>query len=325
MLIGACLLLLLSLPRSAVAQTPAPALSVHRTPGAESCPDAAWLERTVSSVVGQQLASAGDSVEVRFSYSDGTYSAVISYSSSPGEQSRREIRDVSDDCADLGHATATALTILFELKAETAQKQPEIAPPPATEPARAEPANEAVVSASERPPRLSLAASVGAAFAYGLVDGASFGALFEGTFAREWFGVHAGVLWLPDARHEVPPGAIETELFSLSLRGCWRAWRGSFATLGACTGFFAGALDAEANGFTTNTDTQRPWLAIPLGLEMERSHAAGAGLGFDWRLTALGVVPLRRESLAVSGLGTVLEPTRVGILVQLAVGPRWLF
>ena len=320
MLIGACLLL----PRPAVAQTPAPALRVHRTPGAESCPDAAWLERTVSAVVGRTLDSAGDSVDVQFSHSDGTYSAVISYSSSPGEQSRREIRDVSDDCADLGHATATALTILFELKAETAAKQPPIAPPPRAEPPHPEPSSSAGTSASEPPARGSLAASVGAAFAYGLIDGTSYGALFELTFAREWFGVHGGALWVPDERHPVAPGSITTELRSLSLRGCWRAWRGSFATLGGCSGFFAGVLKAEASGFTTNTDTQRPWLAVPFGLELERSHSADAGLGFDWRLTALGVVPLRRESLAVSGVGTVVEPARVGLLVQLAVGPRWL-
>ena len=320
-MVGACLLV----PRPVDAETRTPVLVVHRTPGAESCPDAAWLERTVTAVVGRQLDSADDTVEVLFSTGDGAFSAVISYSSSPGEQSRREIRDVSDDCADLGHATATALTILFELKAETASKQPETAAPLLPEPHVQEPERPPEIGAPERLPQASLALSLGPAVAYGLIDDTSFGALFEATFARRWLGVHAGALWLPEEQHDVAPGVIDTELKSLSLRLCWRAWRGSFATLGGCGGFFAGALQAEASGFTTNTDTQRPWLAVPLGLELERSHLAGSGLGFDWRLMALAVVPLRRESLAVSGVGTVVEPARVGVLVQLSIGPRWLF
>lgn len=326
MLIAACLLLPRAVHGQALVDRPAPApvLIVHRAPGAESCPDAAWLERSVRAVVGNELENSDPAVEVLFSHADGAYSAVISYSPSPSEHSRREIRDVSDDCADLAHATATALTILFELKAEAASKPPEIAPPPPAAPVATEPPSSAAAPAARRRPDVSVAASLGAAVAYGLIDDTSFGALFEATFAREWLGVHAGAFWVPAEQHEVAPGSIDTELGSLSLRVCWRALRGSVATLGGCAGLFAGTLRAQASGFTTNTDTERPWLAVPLGLELERSHTAH-GLGFDWRLSALGVVPVRRESLAVSGVGTVVEPARLGLLVQLAVGPRWLF
>jgi hypothetical protein len=86
--------------------------------------------------------------------------------------------------------------------------------------------------------------------------------------------------------------------------------------LGACGGFFAGALSAAASGYTGNSQATRPWFAATAELFVDGPLPFSV---FRYRLGVSGIVPVRTEVFRITDVGVAYDTPALGGLLTLAL------
>ncbi len=282
-------------------------LVVTRGDGAGDCPDADEVRRLALGAVPPSLAPRVHAYRVSFERSGGAYRAEI-VDDTAGRA--RRLEDLGPGCGPLGQAAAQVVATMWSSERDDTSPAPP--PSPALAPALAPPRS-SEVSPSLRSRKVRGVFGAGAALAAGIVRPAA--PAFFGDVALEL--AHAslalGALWIPAQTLAVTPGSIEVQLFAGSLRGC--AFSGGETQLGVCAKVLAGAVRAEAAGYSTDTQRARVWLAIEP--EVYVDHAV---LGWLRGRAALGaVVPLRAETFSVTGAGAAYATPPVGGLASLSL------
>lgn len=126
------------------------------------------------------------------------------------------------------------------------------------------------------------------------------------------FRAGLGALWVPTQSLKLEPGHVDESLLAGTARGCLSLAGGRRVEFDVCSGLFVGALDARAEGFTSNERRTRAWLALPL--ELSVADLSGA-LGWELSATALG--SLVHHDFQVEGLGPPYRAPRFGAMVTL--------
>lgn len=287
-----------------------PPLVVDRASGAESCPDAGELTRSVESVRGRS-APASIRYKVHFSRQGTAFGARIEDRTS---RSVRELSDVGNDCSGIARATAITLALLFDAEPETnatstndaanaapASKRPTrpaLVPEPQVDP----PAD--VSLKSERGSRKarddaswSSAVHLGAAALAGVAAPSAFGpSLAVDVAARHWRG-EVEAIWSPSQTRSFQGGTIATSLLVGSGHVCLTPARLWDLRLEVCSGVTLGRITAEAAGFVRNVRSHRPWIAIPvLATVASDVHTWG------WQAGIGALIPGQREDFQIAGL-----------------------
>lgn len=289
-------------------------LSVTRSADAVGCPDARELKLATEALLEAPISSERPLIHVAFERHGPGFVATLRRADS--DHAGRKLRDRHGECAPLAQAVVTTLALMLETRAdEPALPTPEPEPvPPAPEPV-------------PPPPRPTPASAPSPyEFALGLEGGAGYGVLGgwspllggQLAFGGGALRVRLGALYLPPQRTELGPGSVEVGLIAISTRACLRWLDLSTLDLYGCSGVFGGVLRGRARGYTRDFERSRPWLALPLEV------FAAAPLGSERsalsaRLGATALVPARRETFSVEGLGPAVEPERVAVLLWLGL------
>jgi hypothetical protein len=104
---------------------------------------------------------------------------------------------------------------------------------------------------------------------------------------------------------------VHERLLSGFARLCVPAWQQRNLRLDACSGAFAGAVTAEAEGYTRNERHTRTWIAVPV-----EAAFAGWSSPVGWELSIAALLPLRRPDYTIEGLGTVYASPPVGAMLS---------
>ena len=313
---------------SAAAQ--APALEVVREPGAERCPDAAALLARVEQL--RQRPDSGEAARYRVRFARAEQGFVASVAPRADPARARVLRDRGQTCIALERAAAVTLSLLLDSDARDGTHPPRAAttallasPAVTSQPSGvlARPAGTAVVAdrhgeserESERasepahsPPRVQLA--IGAGALAGVLR--PFAPALHAELGLAAGRMRAGLagLFAPEQGHALGPGEVRERLIAGAARGCFAPWLDAALRLDACTGLYAGALHARADGFSRDQSASRLWLALPIGLTL-----SSTSLPFGWELDAALLWPLRRDDFAVEPLGTAYaSPKLAGLL-----------
>ncbi len=284
-------------------------LSVTRGASAEDCPTADELVATTEALLEHPPPHGQLLLRVEFEHQAGRYVArLLRLDVATGA---RELADDHPECATLSQAVVTALALMLDTRAARLSSPP---PPPS----RPEPQAVAKEPEPARPPppaqhRFGIELQGGAAL--GVVERRRFAPYFEGGLGlgSGAFRASLGALWLPSQRSELGPGYVDTQLIAVTTRACVRLIDAAL-DLFACSGVFGGTLRAEAQGYTVDYSEQRPWLALPFELSLAGKLSEGDGLATGFRLGATLLVPARRQTFSVEGLGTAVEPARFAVL-----------
>lgn len=289
------------------------ALRVERGAGAEECADAAGLGERIVRIRGRTDTPKNANYAVSFARAADTFSASIR--SGPNGESQRVLEGHGPTCAALSQATAVTLALLLDSEAENAPPPPPDPPPPQPKVAR-RPDEPQLVERPRSPPRLdgTLALGVaGLAFVLRPLSPAFVGEVGL-RLERVRFGL--GVLWNPTQSLALDPGRVHEALLSGTARSCVALSRTPSLQLDVCSGVLVGAVSAEAEGFTSNEQRRRTFLAIPL--ELSVADLSGS-VGWEVSATALG--SLIHRDFRVEGLGEAYHAPRVGALLTVrAVG-----
>jgi hypothetical protein len=313
-LAGGCLTVLSPLSASAEVSL-AGWLEVERHDRAAACPDAPSLRTATEALLDSAPLTSETLIRVEFERSGARFAAHLSRQGTEGGS-----RKISghDDCATLAQAVATALAVMLETRLPAApQPAPSSAEPPA--PARPRP----VQRRSSAPTnRFGLAAEGGIAWEI-MERGAPFLAV-SGALQQSGLRASLGGLWVPSQSLEFGPGEVELEFVGASTRLCFRFVRTRAADFWSCSGMVAGVLSARATGYTENAQQARPWLALPLELSVSSSTEPDDALPFGWRAGATLLVPARRHTFSVQGLGRAVEPAPIAGLIWFGLdGAAW--
>jgi hypothetical protein len=128
--------------------------------------------------------------------------------------------------------------------------------------------------------------------------------------------VSIGAFVLPPVRNELGPGRVEVGLTGVTTRACLRLLDSTALDLFSCSGLFGGILAATATGYTQDFERNRPWLALPFELFLAAPLGApDSALGLRTGATLL--VPARRETFSVQGLGAAVEPESLAVMLWL--------
>jgi hypothetical protein len=283
------------------------AIVVDRAPGSERCPDAEALGARVAQIRGRAAGDAAIGYRVAFARKDDGFLATIR--SATGAGSVRTLEHDGAHCGALGHAVALTLALLFDADVEAKVVEP---PPPAAPAATAAPAAPRLPSSPPRARKWSL--SIGAAGLVGILRPVS-PALFADTevdFANVRLG--AGGLFAFPQNLPLGPGAVRERLVGGFARGCLTTWRREFLQLDVCSGLSAGAVTAEAEGYTQNHRRTRIWIAVPV--EAAFGHRASP---IGWEVSIAGLVPLRRSDFTVDGVGEAYASPPLGAMLSVRV------
>ena len=283
-------------------------ITVARGEGAESCPDAAELQRIASA--SHAPASTTHGYRVTFERTATTFRAEIV------DETTKRIRRLIDRgarCAPLGDAVAVVLATMWgsERMEESPEPAPQVPPP--------QPPPPPVLPREASPPpslatRTHWIAGAGGGIAAGLVRPIAPALIADIALERAWFAMALGVLWIPDQAIDLSPGTVHVQLAAANVRGC--AFFGRDTRLGLCARFFAGALDARGTGYEVSSHETRPWLAGGLDVFL------GGALPITtmrYRLSTSAIVPIHAEAFSVSGVGTAYETPAIGGLVTLSI------
>jgi hypothetical protein len=293
-------------------QTAANWLSVERSDDALSCPDASALQSAAEALLESPPDGQTRLIHVAFERREGRYLAILRRADS--DHAGRKLRDTHSDCEPLAQAVATTLALMLETRAGDAKP---------SEPARRRTAPIAQPAPEQRPaaprpraPDYEFALGVSAGAGQGVIHGWS--PLLAGhlAFGSGALRVSLGALQLLPTTRELGPGSVEVELTAVTTRACLRWLDSIVVDFYACSGVFGGVLQARARGYTSDFERSRPWLALPLELFAAVPFGAeDSALGLRAGGTLL--VPARRETFAVQGLGAAVEPERVAVLLWL--------
>jgi hypothetical protein len=275
-------------------------LAVARSDDASGCPDAETMRSLVATGAGSSLRTPAHAYRVDFSRSDASYRAVI-VDLTTGRT--RRLDDTGLGCGPLGQATAQVVATMWSSERDEPESSPPaVAPPKAEEPRP--------VTRPERSARWILGA--GPMFAFAIVRPAALALGGAGGVELDHVSVGLGALWIPPQRIDVAPGSIDVDLVAGSAWGC--VFRGDETRIGLCGRLFAGALQGEGSGFTSNEQRVRPWFAIEPELNAE--HVFGWLRG---RAAAGAVVPLHAETFSITGAGAAYATPVVGGLASLSL------
>jgi hypothetical protein len=278
-------------------------LNVVRADDLPQCPDAAQLRRVASPFVAPSAAAATHAYRVVFMRFEGKLRAEI-VDETAGRI--RRLEDSGIECAPLGQAVAVVLATMWSSEKSQPEPPPALPPPPPPPPPRAPPP----IAAPS--PRWQLAE--GAALAIGLIRPATAAMRLDGGIHVERFSLRMGVLWLPEQRIEVAPGAVTVQLISGDASGC--AFLPFRTELGLCANVYGGGIFAAGTGYSANASRSRPWFAI--GPE---AFIDGPLLRrwLRYRVAAAAIVPLHAETFAVGGVGAAYDTPPVGALFSLSI------
>jgi hypothetical protein len=124
---------------------------------------------------------------------------------------------------------------------------------------------------------------------------------------------------------EFAPGEIEHSLVAITTRVCLAMVGGMRVHLSGCSGYFVGALRAESKGFTENDRQLTAWSAIPIELGLGGRWGRAGGFSPGWRFGAGAVVPLRKQTYRVDGLGDAFSTPVLGGTIGASVEGSWGF
>ena len=220
---------------------------------------------------------------------------------------------VGDSC----QALADSAAVIIAMQLTPTEPKPEPAPPTETRPVAAP----APAKPSPAPaPRQSF-------FQLGLSGSAdsaalprlALGARADLGFSHQRFYVGASAaLWLGQTETLAPahPGRGRFGWRAASLWTCHATW-GRAVRVGPCLAFELGQLTARSSDVRLPDEAEELWLAALGG------GAFWVPLGSSWLLTSSvsAVVPLRRPSFVVEGIGEIHQPRRIG--VRSALGLAW--
>ena len=304
-----------TLQTRALAQRTEP-LHVERALGAEECPDEADLDQRVAAIRGRARLEGNASYEVEFSRSGDTFSATIS-SGRSGESQR--VLEGRGTCASLAQATAVTLALLFDSDADhtAAPRALPPAPPPKPEPSLAPPS---ALDPSAPRPSLDGTLSLGVAgLAFVLTP---LSPAFTGELGLHVGGFRAGlgVLWNPPQSLALESGQTKVSLLSGTVRACVALARARRIELDICSGLFAGAVSAKADGagISDNAARTRSYLALPFELSLAQLSAP-----FGWEVSATALAALAHHDFEVEGLPVPYRAPRVGAMVTLRALALW--
>jgi hypothetical protein len=283
----------------------APPLVVERAAGADLCPDGEALGVKVQQIRGRPIFDPPRGYRVTFARTDDGFAATIRSDTSAG--SVRTLEHTGASCSTLAHAVALTLALLIDSDLEPKKVEPQ-APPPAPI---------AMPTAIPQPPPVT-PASREATFSFAAVGLAGVLRPFSPAVAADVgvrfapLRVSAGALWGWPQTLTYGPGTVHERLLGGFARVCAPAWQRGNIRLDACSGAIAGAITAEAEGYTRNETRTRPWLALPF-----EAALAGWTSPVGWELSLAGLVPLRRPDYTIDGLGTVYRSPPVGAMFSL--------
>jgi hypothetical protein len=273
---------------------------------AAGCPDADELRRLATAARVPSATPPAHAYRVSFERSDGVYRAHV-----VDETARRtrSLEDKGPGCAPLGQAMAVVLATMW------GSERDETASLPAAPPAPVVPVDRAV---SRPTPRSTTGArwilGAGAGLSAAIVRPAAPVLLVDAALDRSPLAIGIGGFWIPPQRLGLAPGAVDVQLAAATVRGCAFAW--TETRLGVCGCVLAGALQAVASGFDTNTQKTRPWLAA--GLEAFVDGPLPVAL-LRYRAAAGAIVPLHAEAFSVAGVGSAYDTPALGGLFTLSV------
>jgi hypothetical protein len=278
-------------------------LVVTRRDGAGDCPDADEVRRLALGAVPSSLPPRVHAYRVSFERSGGAYRAEI-VDDTAGRA--RRLEDLGPGCGPLGQAAAQVVATMWSSERDDTSPPPP--PPSAPSPPRS-----SEVSPANPSRKVRGVFGAGAALAVGILRPAAPAFLGDAALELAHASLALGALWIPAQTIAVAPGSIDVQLLAATLRGC--AFSGGDTQLGVCAKVLAGAVRAEASGYSTDTRRARPWLAIEP--EVYVDHRV-----FGWfrGRAALGaVVPLRAEAFSVTGAGAAYGTPSVGGLASLSL------
>jgi hypothetical protein len=118
--------------------------------------------------------------------------------------------------------------------------------------------------------------------------------------------------WLvPPQTHALGPGTVEETLWAGALRACFAPSSSASLRFDACSGLYAGALHAEADGFTRNAAATRLWLALPIEVA-----ASSSWLPAGWEVSAALLWPLQHDDFAIEGAGVAYASPKIAGLLS---------
>jgi len=282
-----------------------PILVVERGAGAERCPDAEAITVKVEQIRGRPALDPPNRYRVTLARTDDGFSATIRTHTSMG--SVRTLEHSGANCAALGHAVALTLALLLDSDLEPKKKvDPPPPPPPPIVVATAAPR-----SPSAPPPSRDATFSLAAAALAGVLRPVSPALSADVGMSFAPLRVSAGALWGWPQTLAFGPGTVHQRLLGGFARVCVPAWQRGSLRLDACSGALAGAITAEAEGYTQNEQRTRSWIAVPL-----EAALAGWTSPVGWELSLAGLLPLRRPDYTIEGLGTVYRSPPVGAMLS---------
>ena len=283
-----------------------PLIVVERGGGTERCPDAEAVAVKVEQIRGRPAADSPNGYRVTFTRTDDRFSATIRSDTSAG--SVRTLEHDGPNCSTLGHAVALTLALLLDSDLEPKKK---VEPPPS-------PAAPIVAAtAAPRAPPLpsqprDATFSIAAAGLFGVLRPFSPALSADAGLRFAPFRVSVGTLWVWPQTLAFGPGIVQERLLGGFARICVPAWQPGSLRLDACSGALAGAITAEAEGYTRNEQRTRSWIAVPF-----EAALAGWTSPVGWEVSVAGLVPLQRPDYTIDGLGTVYRSPPVGALLSL--------
>ena len=282
-----------------------PLIVVERGAGAERCPDAETIALKVELIRGRPAVDPPNRYRVALTRTDDRFSATIRSDNSAG--SVRTLEHDGPNCSTLGHAVALTLALLLDSDLELKNK---VEPPPS--PAPIVVATAAPRSPSAPSPPRDATFSIAAAGLFGVLRPFSPAFSADAGFRFAPLRVSVGALWGWPQTLEFDPGTVRERLLGGFARICVPAWQPGSLRLDACSGAFAGAITAEAEGYTRNEQRTRAWIAVPF-----EAALAGWTSPVGWEVSLAGLVSLRRPDYTIDGLGTVYRSPPVGALLSL--------
>jgi hypothetical protein len=320
-------------------------IEVEREPGAEACPDAAAVFRSLARLFperafreGSDAATAAASARVVIRAAPRGYEAVLS--TRAPHAGERVISEQDETCAGLADALALAFVMLVEPTAASAESSSapgatpsstsSAASPPApaakVEPARSVPppsAGREAVAPAPPPPRSFTGNVTGSALGgFGLLSKPAGGAAvgLELFHASGWGGSLAGVrLWSPAATAR--GGSLGLSLWALLAGPCYELRLSGASSGEACVRLGAGSEHARVHGFLSPRSPSVLWAVVAPALGY-RLRAAAALTGF---VRVGPVVQLRPQSFSAStddGSGRTVQiagAPNLGVMAELGL------
>ena len=278
-------------------------LAYSRAPGAEGCPDEAWLHDAIGARLGYApfTDGAARTVVVKITRAGKGLQATIELLDSSGRsQGSRTVDSQSRDCTEL--ASSIALDVSMAIDPVHATRAPESAPQPKPAPPPPPLSPPVLLSppAPEAPPPpatprepIKMLIAAGPVVAIGTAPGVSLGAALQ--IGVRWKGISAAV----EGRADLPASAsarngarVQSSLIAVSLLPCFHV-----GVVHGCAVGTLGSLSATA------TDIARS------NREQTLFAAAGVRGGVEWWFAAnLGVqahadvlAPITRTTLQIDG------------------------